>query len=281
VIPIALALTTALIWGGVDFVAGTRSRASGAVPVAALSQIAGLTLIAAVVAIRAEPAPDATHLLYGAAAGVASVVGLLALYHGLTVGLMSIVAPITATGAIIPVVVGVARGEDPSWLQAVGLPLVLLGVALASWAPGRAGSTARSRLAAGVGLALLGALGLGAFFVAFDAATETSIWWAVLLQRVTLVGLLGLGALAFRARLAPRRRDVAPVAAIGLLDVVALTLLAEATNRGLISVVSVLASLYPVVTVLLAQLVLAERISTPQRLGVASALAGVGLVSVG
>jgi drug/metabolite transporter (DMT)-like permease len=281
VIPIAFALATALIWGGVDFVAGMRSRTSGAVPVAALSQVAGLTLIAVVIAARAEPVPAAEYLLYGAAAGTASVVGLLALYHGLTVGLMSIVAPITATGAIVPVVVGVARGEDPSWLQGVGLPLALLGVALASWTPGAAGSSGEGRLAAGVGLALLGALGLGSFFVAFDAAAEGSIWWAVLMQRATLVGLLGLGVLALRARFVPRRRDLLPVAAIGLCDVIAMTLLAEATNRGLISVVSVIASLYPVTTVLLAQLLLRERISAAQRLGVGSAFAGVGLVTVG
>ena len=280
-VPIALALTTALIWGGVDFVAGTRSRTSGAVPVAALSQITGLVVIATVVAARVEPPPGAEYLLYGAAAGAASVVGLLALYQGMTVGLMSIVAPITATGAVVPVIVGVARGEEPSWIQGVGLLVAFLGVALASWTPGSARPAGRGRLAAGVGLALLGALGLGAFFVAFDAAAEGSIWWAVLLQRGTLVALLCLGALAFRARIAPRRRDLVAVAAIGVLDVIALTLLAEATTRGLISVVSVIASLYPVATVVLAQLILREHVTAAQRVGVAFAFAGVGLVTVG
>jgi drug/metabolite transporter (DMT)-like permease len=281
VVPVALALATALIWGAVDFVAGTRSRTSGAVPVAALSQLSGLALIGVVVAIRWEPVPAAEYLLYGAAAGTASMVGLLALYHGLTVGLMSIVAPITALGAVIPVAVGVARGEDPSWLQAAGLPVALLGVALASWTPAPGRPEGGGRLAAGVGLALLGALGLGSFFVAFDAAAEGSVWWAVLMQRATLVAVLGAGALALRARLVARRRDLLPVAAIGLCDVVAMTLLAEATNRGLISVVSVIASLYPVTTVLLAQLLLREQISSVQRLGVGSAFLGVALVTAG
>jgi drug/metabolite transporter (DMT)-like permease len=281
VVPVALALATALVWGAVDFVAGTRSRTSGAVAVAAVSQVAGLGLIGTVVAARGEPAPDVEHLLYGVAAGCASVVGLLALYHGLTVGLMSIVAPISATGAIIPVAVGIARGEDPSWIQGVGLPLVLFGIALASWVPAPSGSAARDRLATGVGLALLGALGLGAFFVAFDSASEGSIWWAVLMQRATLLGLLAGVAVAFRARVVPRRQDILPVVLVGLGDVTALTLLAQATNEGLISVVSVIASLYPVATVVLAQIVLHERISGPQRLGVAAAFAGVALVTVG
>jgi drug/metabolite transporter (DMT)-like permease len=132
-----------------------------------------------------------------------------------------------------------------------------------------------------VGLALLGALGLGGFFVAFDAASEGSIWWAVLLQRVTLVSILLAGALALRASLGVRRRDRLAVALVGLFDVLALTLLAEATTRGLISVVSVIASLYPVATVVLAQLLLRERLGGAQRVGVASAFAGVGLVTAG
>jgi drug/metabolite transporter (DMT)-like permease len=279
-VAVGLALATALIWGAVDFVAGVKSRSSGALAVIALSQPAGLVLIAVLTAARRESPPDGAHLLYAAAAGAASVVGLTALYQGLAVGLMSVVAPITATGAAIPVVVGIARGEDPSWLQGIGLPIALLGVVLASLEPRGTGSGG-GRVAAGVGLALIGALGLGGFFVAFDEASEGSIWWAVLIQRLTLVGLLVVPAIVMRDRLVPRRRDVWPIVAIGLCDVTALTMLAEATTRGLLSVVSVISALYPIGTVLLAQLVLGERISLPQRLGVASACAGVGLVSAG
>ena len=103
----------------------------------------------------------------------------------------------------------------------------------------------------------------------------------MLIQRVTLVGLLVVPAIVMRDRLVPRRRDVWPIVAIGLCDVTALTMLAEATTRGLLSVVSVVSALYPIGIVLLAQFVLGERISLPQRLGVASACAGVGLVSAG
>jgi drug/metabolite transporter (DMT)-like permease len=280
-IPVGFALATALIWGAVDFVAGVKSRSSGALAVLAVSQVSGLLLIAVVTAARGEGPPGGAHLLYAAAAGAASTVGLAALYQGLAVGMMSVVAPITATGAAIPVVVGLARGEDPSWLQGTGLPLALLGIVLASVERGSGRGRREGRLAAGVGLALLGALGLGGFFLAFDEASEGSIWWAVLMQRATLVGLLVVPAIVFRDRVVPRRRDALPVIAMGLADVAALTLLAEATTRGLISVVSVIASLYPVTTVLLAQVVLRERVSGPQRFGVASALAGVGLVSAG
>jgi drug/metabolite transporter (DMT)-like permease len=277
-VPVGLALATAVIWGAVDFVAGVKSRSSGALAVIALSQLSGLVLIAVVVAARGEGPPAGEYVLYAAAAGAASVVGISALYQGLAIGLMSIVAPITATGAAIPVVVGIARGEELTWLQSIGLPLALLGIVLASIEPG-ATRRGQGKVATGVGLALVGALALGGFFVAFDSATEGSIWWAVLMQRVTLMTLLIVPAVLLRDRLIPRRRDIWPIVALGLGDLTALTLLAEATTRGLISVVSVIAALYPVTTVLLAQIVLSERISRPQRLGVASALVGVGLVS--
>jgi drug/metabolite transporter (DMT)-like permease len=279
-VPVGLALATALIWGAVDFVAGVKSRTSGALAVLALSQVSGLVLIAVVTAARAEGPPAGEYLAYAVAAGAASIVGLAALYQGLAIGLMSVVAPITATGAVIPVVVGIARGEEPTWLQGIGLPLALLGIVLASLEPGGALGR-RGKVATGVGLALVGALGLGGFFVAFDAASEGSIWWAVLVQRLTLVGLLVVPAVVLRDRLVPRRRDIGAIVAMGLCDIAALTMLAEATTRGLISVVSVIAALYPVTTVLLAQVLLGERVTGPQRAGVASALVGVGLVTAG
>jgi len=148
-VAVGLALATALIWGAVDFVAGVKSRSSGPLAVIAISQPVGLVLIAVVTAARGEAPPDSAHLLYAAAAGAASVVGLTALYQGLAVGLMSVVAPITATGAVIPVLVGIARGENPSWLQGIGLPIALLGVVLASLEP-RGTRQGQGRVAAGV-----------------------------------------------------------------------------------------------------------------------------------
>ena len=129
----------------------------------------------------------------------------------------------------------------------------------------------------------MSALCLGLFYVAFDAASEESVGWAVLMQRLTFVALVAPIALAVwgRGKLVVSRRDLPAIALVGLLDVGALALLSEATTRGMIGVVSVIASLYPVTTVVLAHLLLGERIAVSQRAGVVGAIAGAALVTAG
>ena len=278
-IAVSLALGAALIWGSIDFFAGLRSRAASATAVVAVSQSAGLLLAAVVVAATWAPAPTGRSLLYAALAGVAGVVGIVGLYRGLAVGAMSIVAPITAAGTAIPVAVGVASGERPSWTQGAGLVLAFGGVVLASRE--KSETLGGSVVAAGVGSALLGALGTGLFLVALDRASGGSVFWTVLVQRVALVALLALAFGVRRRRLSIDRRHVAPVAVIGLLDVCGIAMFTEAARRGLLSVVSVIAGLYPVATVLLAHLVLGERVGAAQRVGVVGALVGVALITVG
>jgi drug/metabolite transporter (DMT)-like permease len=212
-------------------------------------------------------------------AGIAGAVGIAALYRGLAVGSMSIVAPITATGAVIPVAVGVSTGERPTALQGAGLALALGGVVLAARQPG--GETLRGRVAAGVGLALLAALGIGSFLVALDAASEGGVAWALLVQRSVCLGLVLAAGALLRTGVNVSRVDLAPMVAIGALDMAANALFAVASTRGLVSVVSVVASLYPVTTVVLARLLLAERISRAQQVGVAGALMGVVLITAG
>jgi drug/metabolite transporter (DMT)-like permease len=159
------------------------------------------------------------------------------------------------------------------------MAVVLVGIVLASREPGR--GPARGMLAAGAGLGLVSAVCLGFFYVAFDAASEGSVGWAVLMQRSTFVALVLPVVFVLRRRLSLPGRHVPAVILIGLLDVGALAFLAEATTRGLVSVVSVIASLYPVTTVVLAHLLLGERIAPSQRAGVVGAFAGVALVTAG
>lgn len=278
-IPILLSLGTALLWGAADFLGGLKSRVASTLAVVGISQAAGLAPVGILIAVVGVDPPEQRFLLYGSAAGLLSLVGLSALYRGLAVGSMSIVAPIGAAGAVVPVAVGVGRGEQPSWVQGVGMATVLLGVVLASWERGQ--RTDRPALAAGVGLGIVSALCLGLFYVAFDASSEGSVPWAVLMQRSMFVAIIVPVALALRRRLSISRDDLPAVVLIGLLDVGALALLAEATTRGLVSVVSVIASLYPVTTVVLAHLLLGERIALSQRAGVVGAFAGVALVTAG
>jgi drug/metabolite transporter (DMT)-like permease len=276
---VGLALGAAVAWGAADFLGGLKSRAVATIVVVAFGQATGLVLVAAFVAARGEGFPETRFFVYAVLAGIAGAVGIAALYRGLAVGSMSIVAPITATGAVIPVAVGVSTGERPTALQGAGLALALGGVVLAARQPG--GETLRGRVAAGVGLALLAALGIGSFLVALDAASEGGVAWALLVQRSVCLGLVLAAGALLRTGVNVSRVDLAPMVAIGALDMAANALFAVASTRGLVSIVSVVASLYPVTTVVLARLLLAERISRAQQVGVAGALMGVVLITAG
>jgi drug/metabolite transporter (DMT)-like permease len=279
VIAVILALGAAVAWGAADFLGGLKSRAVATLVVVAFGQATGLVLVAAVVAVRGDDAPETRFFVYAALAGLAGAVGIGALYRGLAVGAMSIVAPITATGAVIPVAVGVGTGERPTGLQGAGLALALGGVVLAARQQG--GEDLRGQVAAGVGLALLAALGIGSFLVALDAASEGGVAWALLVQRTVCLGLVLVAAVLVRSDFSFSPADVAPLLAIGALDMAANALFAVASTRGLVSLVAVVASLYPVTTVLLARVLLGERIAAAQQLGVAGALAGVVLITGG
>jgi drug/metabolite transporter (DMT)-like permease len=278
-IAVALALGAAVAWGAADYLGGLKSRVVATTVVVIVGQFTGLVLVGVVVALNGDGPPEARYVGYAVLAGLAGAVGIGALYRGLAVGSMSIIAPITATGAVIPVVAGVATGERPTHLQGAGLALALGGVVLA--ARQDSGSQVGARVAAGVGLALLAALGIGSFLLALDAASEGGVPWALLIQRTVCVLLVLAVALFVRPHFRVGWRNTAPLVAIGALDMSANALFALASTRGLVSVVSVLASLYPVTTVLLARLLLGERIARLQQVGVVTALAGVVLVSAG
>lgn len=239
----------------------------------------GLLLTVVIVAARAEPMPGAHDMLLAGVSAVAGIAGLTAFYRGMAVGTMSVVAPISATAAVIPITVGVATGERPSAVQAVGLALAFVGVVLASREP--PGGVEERRAAKGVGFALLAAAGFGTFFVLMDAASDADPYWAIMANRVVGVALLAFAFLLLRPAPLPGRADIPALVAIGLLDVGANGLFAVASTEGLVSVVATLASLYPVVTILLARHVLHERLAPSQQWGVLVALAGVAAISAG
>lgn len=273
---VLLALGASLAYGVGDFVGGLKSRALHVVTVLALSQLAGLLAVLVWLASSGDGFPGLDATLLAAAAGVGGAVGLAALYRGLAIGVMGIVAPISAVSAAIPFTVGVASGERPSPLQVVGVAVALAGVALASREP----TAARGR-AAGVGLALVAAVGFGTYFVFLDRAADESVPFAVTSARGTSFLLALVAALAVGATLRPGRAHLPAIALVGVCDVGANVLFALATTRGYLSVVSVLTSLYPVVTVALAAILLRERIAPAQRVGVAGALCGAALITAG
>jgi drug/metabolite transporter (DMT)-like permease len=229
-----------------------------------------------------DPAPDGTALAWAAGAGVAGTIGIAAFYRGLAVGTMSIVAPIASTGAALPVLVGLADGERPGAVQAVGIVVAIAGVMLAGREPADPHAPRPQAARSALGLALLAAVGIGLTFVALDRATAgAGVAWTLLVQRGVEVGLLVVAALVTRPPLPRARAAWGAIAALGLLDVGAQALFAVATTEGLLSIVSVLSSLYPAATVLLARTLLHERVSRLQEMGVLAILAGVVAISAG
>ncbi|HZB75295.1 MAG TPA: EamA family transporter [Solirubrobacteraceae bacterium] len=277
-----LALASSLSWGLSDFLGGVQSRRNALLAVLVLSQGGALLLLLVAVAAGASTAHDTTATLLAAGSGTLGMLALAAFYRALTIGTMSIVAPISATGTAIPVLVGLAAGEQPSALQLAGILLAAGGVVLASRAAPSEDAARRRDNRSAVRLALFAAVGFGTFFAGIDRAEETAdVAWVLLAARIADVAVLLAACAVLRPPL-PRRLDsLGPIAAIGALDLLANLLFVLAASRGLLSVVGVLGSLYPVVTVILARVLLDERLSRSQARGVLVTLAGVVALAVG
>jgi drug/metabolite transporter (DMT)-like permease len=280
-IAIALAFGSSVAWGLADFVGGLKSRELPILNVLVASQVSGLICIAFVVAVRGEGPPEGEYAVFAALSGVAGIIGLAAFYRGLAVGNMAVVAPISATAAVIPLVIGLATGDRPSTLESIGLACALFGVVLASREEIGPGQEGGIRVARGAGLAVLSALGFGFFFAAMDRASDGDVLWAILVNRVTGVSLLVTAALLLRTPIKARSTDIPVLAAIGVLDITANVMFAYASTKGLISLVAVLGALYPITTVALARIVLGERPHAIAQVGVTVALVGVALVAAG
>jgi len=283
------ALAASLLWGTADFLAGRASRRHPTVLVALVGQVAGFLALAVVLVFHGA---DAGALAPGAVSGAVGVGAVLAFYGALGSGKMSIVAPIGATGAVVPMAYGVIQGDRPGPLQWVGVAAALTGAVLAAREPdttaagvpaGPAGPAgARHAISVSdqrraVRLAVIAAFLIGVTLIGLDKAAEHDALTGVWAARLVAVPVLAI--VALRARATAPRRALPGLAAIGLLDTAANSAFAIATTTGLLTLVSVLAGLFPVVTVALAYLILHERLHPLQRAGVVLALAGVPLIS--
>jgi len=271
----ALALAAAASWGVGDFFGGLKSRSLNPVAVLIVAQPIGLTLLAIWVAVRGQ-GPPGSSVLWACLAAVLGTTGLIAFYKGMAAGALSIVAPIAGAGAAIPVIWGLAHGDHPSGYQELGFAAALIGVVLASFER----RPEAARLAAGVGWAAIAMLAFGAYYIPMHEASHGDFLWAAFVFRLTSTTLIAAAWLVLRPPSA-RRADLPVLASIGILDTGGNVFFAAASAKGLVSVVSILASLYPVVTVLLARAVLNERVHRSQELGIVLALAGIVLISAG
>jgi drug/metabolite transporter (DMT)-like permease len=268
-------LASSLVWGTADFLGGVYTRRLTLASVTVGSQIAGL--LALLVAVALMGGLDERPVAIGLASGACGAIGLSAFYRALATGTISIVSPVSACGALVPVGLALATGERPGALALAGSAVGLAGAVLASVHEIRGDHPAAR---SSIGLALIAALGIGGFLWFLGRAADGGHTLSALLgARLGSLALLGIGVAVTRSSIAIPRPEIPAVALIGLLDTAANGLFAVAIQHGYITVVSVLGSEYPVVTVILAHTFLGERITSPQWVGVALALTGVGMVA--
>ncbi|MGK2878293.1 MAG: EamA family transporter [Solirubrobacterales bacterium] len=284
---IALALSAAITWGTGDFLGGIAARRYALLWVLLASSLGGLLVSVSGSLISGDPIPPQGDLVIAAFAGLAGLVALAAFYEALAIGTMSIVAPITATGSSIPVLWGViGRGETLTAFAIFAIAVAVCGVILASREQDKAETTGvdaathrRSIL-----LAIVAAIGFGTIFTLIAEAGEESIFWPAATLKLTTLGavvLIMLIGVTRRSALGERPHGTGwffPIS-IGFFDVTANITFAAATQQGALSITSVVSSLYPVITVMLAFVFLHERLAVSQRVGVAMALLGVVMLA--
>jgi drug/metabolite transporter (DMT)-like permease len=271
---VLLGLASAVSWGAGDFSGGLASRRAPVLGVLVLGQLAGTTLIAATALLLGEAAPPVGAVGWAVAAGASGAVGLGALYRGLAVGRMAVVAPVSAVlSAAIPVAWGMASEGLPPAPKLAGFALALAGI----WLVARSEETGDGR--AGLGLAVVAGCGFGGFLVLMHGASQGGTFWPLAAARGTSLALAVVVALARGRRWVPGRAAVPLVLLSGVLDAGGNAFFVLAARAGRLDVASVLSSMYPASTVLLAALLLRERVTRPQGAGIAAVLGAIALIA--
>jgi drug/metabolite transporter (DMT)-like permease len=277
-VPIALAFACAVVYGIADYCGGRASRSAPSIAISLFGQVSSLIVGGLGVLLIGTAIPAIGQLGWGGLAGVSSAVALASFYHALSHGSMTVVAPITAvTSAVLPVAFGLFRGERPAVIAYVGMVLAVAAVALVSGAIGeRHTATRRSTIA----FALVAGAGFAIIFIALGETTSASGIWPLVSSRVVSVAIIGTFAVATSTRVRGHGTVWRLAALAGMLDMSANFLYLLAVRRGLLSLVVVVAALYPLSTVILAFGLDRERVSKSQAAGMAMALGALVLVSL-
>ena len=276
-----LALLSAVMVGGADFLGGITSRRARPVVVAATSQVLGLSVAVPIALVWWADDLHGQDVALSLAGGIAVGVGFVFFYAAMAGGLISLAAPVAAVvGAVLPVAVGFVRGERPGAAAVMGVVLALVAIAIVSIAPmpSAPGADAAART---VALGAAAGFCFGFFFVLFAGIDEDAGLAPLPIYRVASAAVLVAVAAAMRIHVGEARPVARRALAISTLEVLATVPLLLALQRGPLVIAAVVASLYPVTTVILARGLLHERLSRPQLAGVALALAAVVLVSTG
>ena len=280
-----LALASALLYGAADFTGGLATRRAATIPVVISSQFSGMVLLALLLPILPGSSPSRTDLLWGVAAGLTGGGGVALLYRALAIGRMAVVAPTTAVCAVvIPVVAAMLLGERPGGLAVLGIAVGIGSIVLVSQQTEATSGPAQSGAAGlppGVGIALVSGVLIGFFFLSLAQTAPSAGMWPILAARITSVTLFAAAALVRGIPLAPARPALWLALAGGMVDMLANAAYLVAARGGQLSLVVTLSSLYPASTVVLARVLLGERLNARQLGGVGCALAAIVLIVIG
>lgn len=271
-----LAITSSLLWGTADFLGGVMSRKYRPIAVYGWAQVFGCATLVIYALASGAWRDDLGYLPWAIATGFVGLVAMVLFYTALSLGPMGIVSPLVAVSVVIPLAYGLIEGESPAPIQLLGIALAILGILLASGPELGEARSARPLLLAG-----LSTLAFGAFVIFLDLGSQTSPVMTVTASRVVIVVVMAVVALAVRSTGGIRGRDLAIVGAVGILESFSNVLFAVATTLGMLATTSVLGSLYPVATAILAAIFLRERLKRIQYVGVVAAMAGVVLIAGG
>ncbi len=269
-------LASALSWGAGDFSGGVATKRGNVYSVVLISQIIGGFFLAILALLLRETFPPVTDLAIGGIAGISGVIGLLALYSGLASGRMGIVAPLTAVlSATIPIIFSLFTEGIPPTLQIIGFLLALVAVWLLSGAGGSAGVQLVE-----LGYAVVAGSGFALFFILIDQANETSVFWPLVMARMASVTFLTIFVLVRGIWERPSQKQMPLIILAGMLDALGNAFFTLSARYGRLDLAAILSSLYPASTVLLAQLILHERLGRSQWMGVIIALVAIVLITL-
>ncbi len=269
-------LMSAASWGSGDFSGGYSTRRTPVLTVLIFSQITGLAALILFAVAFGEPAPSCQDLLIGAVAGIVGDIGLAALYRAMAIGKMSIAAPISAVlQGLLPVTFGIATQGLPGGLTMLGFGMALAGV----WLISQPGSGKIS--ADGLGLAITAGMGFGGFLTLVALLSDEALFWSLAASRVSSITVMLILAYATRRMVAPTRKFLPLIMVCGVMDVGGNVFFALAEEAGRVDVASVLSSLYPATTVVLALIILKERLTRWQSVGVVCAMTAIVLIATG
>ncbi len=280
---IGFAMAACLGWGIADFIGGLKSRDLPVLTVLIISNGVGVVLLGTILVGSGRSFSIDPNLVWAVPAGITGIAAMYLLYRSLAMGTMSILAPISATGVILPVIWGIISGDTLSGLKLTGMAAAFLGTILAAMEKSK--DDGKIKWTNGIQYALGAAVCIGFYFILMDNACETDPLGASMIMRTTTFILLIPVILISRSPVSRRSIKAIPkghlaiIAFMGVMDTLAAFSFALATRSGMLSIVAVISSLYPAVTVLLSAVIIRERFGRVQSSGVILAILGVVLIS--